>query len=490
MRFDRNGFAYTADRRTGEMLNANPFVFVNWAKGINLATGAPEENPEKRTSEGEIVTDICPAAPGGKDQQPAAFSPRTNFFYVPTNNLCMDYEALKALYFPGRSVCRRQLTMKAGPGGHRGELMAWDAVAGRKVWGIKEFFPVYSGVLATAGDLVFYGTLDRNLKAVDARTGAVVFQTRLESGIVGHPMTFIGPDGKQRVAIYSGPGGAIGGLVPGNLSLDDPYRGPGHRQRDERPAAVHARRWRGARVQDSLRAAVMIRPFMCVVLVLLSGMPDPSSGVVAAGPRELRVCGDPDNLPFSNRRQQGFENKIAQLIAKELHATVRYTWMPQRRGFIRRTLTAGTCDVVMGVPGNYDMVLATRPYYRSSYVFVYPKSRHLQLRSFDDPVLRELRIGLHEVGEDGANQPPAHALARRGIVRNIVGYTMWDVDSVANPPGKVIDAVAEGEVDAAIVWGPFGGTSRSGRKSRSRSCRLKRTPARPRSRSSTTSRWG
>ena len=201
----------------------------------------------------------------------------------------------------------------------------------------------------------------------------------------------------------------------------------------------------------------MIRPCMCVVVVLLVGAPGPSGSVVVAGQRELRVCGDPDNLPFSNRRQRGIEHKIAQLIAKELHATVRYTWMPQRRGFIRRTLKAGSCDVVMGVPVNYDMVLSTKPYYRSSYVFVYPKSRQLQLRSFDDPVLRELRIGLHEMGEDGANQPPAHALARRGIVGNIVGYTMWDVDSVANPPGKVIDAVADGAVDAAIVWGPFGG---------------------------------
>ena len=227
VRFDRNGFAYTADRRTGQLLNANPYVFVSWAKSINLATGAPEENPDKRTREGEVVTDICPAAPGGKDQQPAAFSPRTNLFYVPTNNLCMDFEALKALYFQGAPFVGAMVTMKAGPGGHRGELMAWDAVAGRKVWGIREFFPVWSGVLATAGDVVFYGTLDRTFKAIDARTGAVLFQTRLEAGIIGHPMTFVGADGKQRVAIYSGPGGWIGAVVPGNLSLDDPTAGLG-----------------------------------------------------------------------------------------------------------------------------------------------------------------------------------------------------------------------------------------------------------------------
>ena len=182
-----------------------------------------------------------------------------------------------------------------------------------------------------------------------------------------------------------------------------------------------------------------------------------TSGDVAAGRRELRVCADPNNLPFSNRQLDGFENKIAQLVANELHATLRYTWMPQRRGFIRRTLKAGLCDLVMGVPGNYEMVLATAPYYRSSYVFVYPKSRAVPLRSFDDPVLRDLRIGLHEAGEDGANQPPAHALARRGIVNHIVPYAMWGADSVASPPGRVIDAVAAGEIDTAIVWGPFGG---------------------------------
>ena len=224
VRFDRNGFLYTADRATGQILVARKFVdSTNWAEAINLATGLPQENAAKRTREGVVVTDICPAAPGGKDQQPAAFSPRTNLFYVPTNNLCMDYEGLKALYFQGSPFVGASVTMRAGPGGNRGELMAWDAVAGVKRWGIKEFFPVWSGVLATAGDIVFYGTLDRSFKAVDARTGAVLFQTKLESGIVGHPMTFTGADGKQRVAVYSGPGGWAGAIVPGNLAPDDPY---------------------------------------------------------------------------------------------------------------------------------------------------------------------------------------------------------------------------------------------------------------------------
>ncbi|HVD90980.1 MAG TPA: quinoprotein dehydrogenase-associated putative ABC transporter substrate-binding protein, partial [Vicinamibacterales bacterium] len=157
-----------------------------------------------------------------------------------------------------------------------------------------------------------------------------------------------------------------------------------------------------------------------------------------------------------NGRGEGFENRIAQLVARDLHETVQYRWMPQRRGFIR-TLKAGECDLVIGVPSGYDMVLATTPYYRSTYVFVSAKRRNLGLHSFDDPILRSLKIGIHASAEDGFNQPPAHALARRGIVGNIVGFKMMDVETVRNPQGRVIDAVASGNIDVAIVWGPFGG---------------------------------
>jgi len=180
-----------------------------------------------------------------------------------------------------------------------------------------------------------------------------------------------------------------------------------------------------------------------------------SAGEAAAEERELRVCADPDNLPFSNERLEGFENNIAELIANELAASLRYTWASQRRGFIRQTLKAGKCDLVMGVPSGYELVLSTKPYYRSTYVFVYAKSKKLELRSFDDPVLRRLKVGLHAFGEDGANSPPAHALARRGIARNVVGFTILNTEE--SPPGKIIDAVAAGEIDVAIVWGPFAG---------------------------------
>jgi mxaJ protein len=173
--------------------------------------------------------------------------------------------------------------------------------------------------------------------------------------------------------------------------------------------------------------------------------------------RALRVCADPNNLPFSNQRREGFENRIADLIAADLGAKVAYTWWPQRRGFLRNTLSAHTCDVVMGMPFGAERVLTTRPYYRSTYVFVYRKDHHLSVRSLDDPALRTLKIGVQLVGDDYANTPPVHALSRRGIVGNLVGFSVFGDYSQPNPPARIIDAVVAGDVDLAIAWGPLAG---------------------------------
>jgi mxaJ protein len=192
------------------------------------------------------------------------------------------------------------------------------------------------------------------------------------------------------------------------------------------------------------------------VSVTLSGFgcapPEPA---IAA--RELRVCADPNNLPFSNSRQEGFENKLADIIARDMNAKVRYTWWAQRRGFIRNTLNAGKCDVVMGVPSSFELALTTNAYYRSTYVFVTRKDRNIDVRTFDDPRLRKLRIGVHLVGDDGANTPPVHALSSRGVVGNVRGYMVAGDYSRPNPPARLIEAVVDGEVDIAIVWGPLAG---------------------------------
>ena len=181
-------------------------------------------------------------------------------------------------------------------------------------------------------------------------------------------------------------------------------------------------------------------------------------GALLAGPqdpKQLRVCADPDNLPFSNERQEGFENRIAQFLAQEMQATLKYTWWPQRRGFLRNTLQARSCDVLIGVPKGYDPVLTTTPYYRTTYVLVYRQDRDRGIRSLDDTVLRHLKIAVNLIGDDYQNPPPAQALAARGVVGNLVGFaTFYNTEQ---RPQTIIDAVARGDVDIAIVWGPLAG---------------------------------
>jgi mxaJ protein len=198
-------------------------------------------------------------------------------------------------------------------------------------------------------------------------------------------------------------------------------------------------------------------PFKLAALALAGLAVAASSGVGATPPRELRVCADPNNLPFSNRAGEGFENELAELMAREMGARLSYTWWAQRRGFVRNTLRAGTCDLVMGIPSSFELALATRPYYRSTYVFLTRKDSGLRIRSFDDPILRRLRVGVQLVGDDYANTPPAHALGNRGIVKNVRGYTLYGDYSKPNPPARIVDAVENRDVDVAVVWGPLAG---------------------------------
>lgn len=177
----------------------------------------------------------------------------------------------------------------------------------------------------------------------------------------------------------------------------------------------------------------------------------------APPPRVLRVCADPNNLPFSNDRGEGFENRLAELVAADLGATVEYTWWAQRRGFTRHTLRAGDCDVIMGVPSSYELARPTRPYYRSSYMFVSRAASGIDIRSFDDPGLRALRVGVHIIGDDYANAPPAHALSARGMITNVVGYSIYGNYAEPNPPARLVEAVARGDIDMAVVWGPLAG---------------------------------
>jgi PQQ-dependent dehydrogenase (methanol/ethanol family) len=219
---ERNGHMYVFDRQTGEILSAEPYAFTNSSKGVDMKTGRPMMVDEKKPITNRVVREICPAAPGAKDWQPTAFSPRTGLLYIPHQNLCHDIEAVEASYIQGTPYVGANVKMYAGPGGNRGQVQGWDIVHAKQAWVVKENFPVWSGALATAGDVVFYGTMEGWFKAVNAKTGAPLWQFKTGSGIIGQPITYKGPDGKQYVSVLSGVGGWAGAIVSGGLDARDP----------------------------------------------------------------------------------------------------------------------------------------------------------------------------------------------------------------------------------------------------------------------------
>jgi len=221
VRAERNGYVYVMDRTSGEVLSATPFGFVNTSTGVDLKTGRLMYAMDKAPQMGKVVRDVCPSSPGMKDWQPSAYSPRTGLLYLPHQNLCMDHEAVEASYIAGTPYVGMISKFFAGPGGKRGVYQAWDVVNRKEKWSIQEEFPVWSGTLATAGDVVFYGTMDGWFKAVDARNGTVLWSFKTGSGIIGQPITYRGPDGKQYVAIESGVGGWSGAIVAGNIDPRD-----------------------------------------------------------------------------------------------------------------------------------------------------------------------------------------------------------------------------------------------------------------------------
>lgn len=233
--FDRNGIAYTIDRTNGKVLVGNAFGPINWAKNAGttgspvegiVTTGVPVKDPKYGTTSKKNTEGICPAAIGFKDQQPAAYSPLTGLLYVPANHICMDYEGVEVKYSAGQPYVGAIVRMFPGPGGHRGRFIAWDPMTGKQVWEIKEPLAAYGGALATAGGVVFYGTMEGWLKAVDQKTGKVLWKFKTPSGIIGNPMTYQ-MGGKQFVAVLSGIGGWAGIGVAAGIGAEDPTAGLG-----------------------------------------------------------------------------------------------------------------------------------------------------------------------------------------------------------------------------------------------------------------------
>jgi lanthanide-dependent methanol dehydrogenase len=227
MRADRNGLLYVIDRTSGEVLSAAPFGYVNSNRGIDMKTGRLIAVAEKEPKQNVVVRDICPAAPGMKDWQPTSFSPRTGLLYIPHQNLCEDIEAMPASYIAGTPYVGASVVYKAGPGGNRGVVTAWDPAAAKPAWTIKETFPVWSGTVVTAGDVLFYGTMDGWFKAVNAKTGEALWQFKCGSGIIGQPIVYKGPDGHEYVAVLAGVGGWPGAIVSADLDPRDATAGNG-----------------------------------------------------------------------------------------------------------------------------------------------------------------------------------------------------------------------------------------------------------------------
>jgi lanthanide-dependent methanol dehydrogenase len=213
VRAERNGFVYVIDRATGEVLSATPYMHGTVVKEIDRKSGLPIQDWKEKPRYGATKHGICPAVPGAKDFPPTAFSPQTGLLYIPATNLCMDIEGMEANYIAGTPYMGASVKMYPGPGGHRGEMIAWDPVNKQKVWALREKFVLWSGPLATAGDVVFYGTMDRQLKAVNARTGKLLWKYQTATGIIAPPITYRGPDNKQYVAVMTGPGGWPGSVV-------------------------------------------------------------------------------------------------------------------------------------------------------------------------------------------------------------------------------------------------------------------------------------
>jgi PQQ-dependent dehydrogenase (methanol/ethanol family) len=217
----RNGFMYVMDRSSGQVLSATSYVYNTAAKGVDLESGRLIPNEDKEPKTNKVVREICPTSPGAKDFQPSAYSPQTGLLYVPHQNLCMDYEGTEANYIAGTPYVGVNTKYYPGPGGNMGFFTAWDPVNNAPAWQIKEKYPVWSGTVATAGDVVFYGTMEGWFKAVNAKTGDILWQFKTGSGIIGQPVTYRGPDGKQYVAVLSGIGGWPGSVISGDLDPDD-----------------------------------------------------------------------------------------------------------------------------------------------------------------------------------------------------------------------------------------------------------------------------
>ena len=285
---------YIMDRATGEVLSAETFAFQNTTEGVDLKTGKLKvvDRQEHRLQNRARYLSGAARRQGLAALRLLAEDRAASTFR--TTICAMEMQGVQANYIAGTPYVGANVRMYAGPGGNRGEFTAWDPVNAKTVWSVKENFPAWSGAVVTAGDVVFYGTMDGWFKALDARNGNLLWQFKVGSGIIGQPVTYKGPDGKQYVAVLSGVGGWAGAVVAGGLNTQGRHRRARLRQRHGGPGQTTRRK----------AACCMYSRFLSCSAIAAAGVALPC----AAAGRVLRVCADPNNLPFSNKRREGFEN--------------------------------------------------------------------------------------------------------------------------------------------------------------------------------------
>ena len=450
VRPDRNGYLYVIDRTTGEVLSAEPFG----ARQLDQGRRSQDRAADRRIRTRSPVQARSCAISARPRRAPRTGSPLRSrrgpgSSTSRTTISAWTSKASRRTTSPARPMSAPNVRMIAGPGGHRGEFTAWDVAKAAPAWTIKENFPVWSGAVATAGDVVFYGTMEGWFKAVNARTGELLWQFKTASGIIGQPITYRGPDGQQYVAILSGVGGWAGAIVSGDLDPRDGTAALGfvNAMADLKNVTTQGRH---ALCVPRCRSAAA-RFSRLLLLALLAASPGRRS-TRAAG---LRRSQQPAVLQRAARRLR--EPDRRRCSPHDLGATVSYTWWAQRRGFMRNTLKPDVCDLVPGVPRAPTCCARRAPYYRSSYVFVTRagRARHQPHSTIRGCATADRRAADRRRWRQHAAGPCAgqsrHRRQRCGAIPSIGDYAS------RNPPARIVERSRAGEIDVAVVWGPLAG---------------------------------
>ncbi len=435
MKADRDGFFFVANRDTGKLISAKPFVPVNWAKGYDEETGRPVEDPAKRPRLDYKATDICPSWMGGKNWQPMSFNPGTGLIYVTTNNMCQDMQGAEVNYRRGAFYLGNDFAVNPGHGDHLGQLLALDPATQKPAWTMDLPLPWNGGTMTTAGNLVFFGDINGMFHALDAKTGKPLWEMNVGSGVGAGPMTF-SVDGKQYVAILVGRA-EFASCVHGRGRQEDLRGYTGRRNAVRVLAVVTPFDLKARRHAWSIAAGLL-----CLMVAGLSLI---RSAQAQEEPAPFRLCADPDNLPFSSTSEAtpGFYIELGRDIAQALGRKFQPVWVPTyyTKRQVRLKMLAGQCDGFAGVPDDASFMgprlIFSRPIVQLGYALVAPPA--LGVNAVAD--LRGHRVAVQW------SSPPQDLLAAENDVQTVTVLS----------PEEAMQDLRDNKVDAAFIWGATAG---------------------------------